>query len=60
MIGNALDRVNGGVVDFLGFGPVIDEKWAFANLADLAMLGGMLLLGVVLIRVALIRMRAWK
>ena len=50
VMGNALDRINGTVVDFLGFGPVVDEKWAFANLADFAMLGGLLLLGVVLIR----------
>ena len=54
VIGNALDRVNGEVVDFLGFGPVIDERWAFANLADFAMLGGALVLGMVLIRA-----RAW-
>ena len=50
VMGNALGRINGAVVDFLGFGPVIDDKWAFANLADFAMLGGALLLGVVLIR----------
>ena len=50
LIGNAVDRVNGGVVDFLGFGPVVGEKWAFANLADFAMLVGMLVLGMVLIR----------
>ena len=50
VMGNALDRVNGAVVDVLAFGPVIDEKWAFANLADFAMLIGVLLLGVVLVR----------
>ena len=50
VIGNALDRVNGGVVDFLGFGPIVGEKWAFANLADFAMLVGVLVLGMVLIR----------
>ena len=50
VMGNALDRIDGAVVDFLGFGPVVGEKWAFANLADFAMLGGVLLLGVVLIR----------
>lgn len=55
VIGNALDRVNGGVVDFLGFGPVVGEKWAFANLADFAMLAGVLVLGIVLIRA-----RAWR
>lgn len=55
VIGNALDRVNGGVVDFLGFGPVVGEQWAFANLADFAMLVGVLVLGMVLIRG-----RAWR
>lgn len=55
--GNALDRVNGAVVDFLGFGPVVDDKWAFANLADFAMLGGALVLGMVLIGR---RARRWR
>ena len=50
VMGNALDRVNGTVVDFLGFGPVVDDKWAFANFADMAMLSGALLLGVMLVR----------
>ena len=50
VMGNALGRVNGAVVDFLGFGPVVDDKWAFVNFADIAMLSGALLLGVVLVR----------
>ena len=50
LLGNALSRIDGAVVDFLGFGPLIDGKWAFANVADFAMLGGLALLGVVLVR----------
>ena len=49
-VGNVFGRANGAVVDYLGFGPVIDDKWAFANFADIAILGGALLLGVVLVR----------
>ena len=50
VLGNALGRANGAVVDFLGFGPVVGDQWAFANVADVAMLGGMLILGAVLVR----------
>ncbi len=48
--GNTLGRVKGGVVDFLGFGPVAEGQWVFANLADLAILAGTLLLGTMLVR----------
>lgn len=48
--GNILGRIKGGVVDFLCFGPVADGKWVFANTADLAILGGVLLLGAMLVR----------
>lgn len=49
-VGNVFGRANGAVVDYLAFGPVSGDKWAFANLADIAILGGALLLGVVLVR----------
>lgn len=54
-VGNVFGRANGAVVDYLGFGPVIGDKWAFANLADIAIVGGALVLGAVLVRS---RMRA--
>ena len=50
VMGNAMDRVNGVVVDFLGIGPLVDDKWVFLNIADVAMMGGLVLLGVVLVR----------
>ena len=49
-MGNVLGRVNGAVVDYLGFGPIVDDKWLFANFADVALLVGGILLGVVLVR----------
>ena len=50
LAGNALDRLNGSVVDYLGFGPVVEDKWIFANLADVAMLLGAVVLTVVFVR----------
>ena len=55
VIGNALDRIDGAAVDYLGIGPVVDHMWAFVNFADLAMFCGALLLGL-----ALIRGRPWS
>ena len=49
LAGNALDRIDGAVVDFFGFGPVVDDKWIFVNLADVAMVLGALVLTVVLV-----------
>ena len=50
LVGNLVGRADGAVVDYLGVGPVIDEKWAFMNLADVALLGGVVWLGVLLVR----------
>ena len=50
LVGNLADRAEGGVVDYLGFGPVVDGKWAFMNLADLALVAGAVWLGVLLVR----------
>ena len=50
LVGNLLDRAGGAVVDYVAFGPVAGERWAFVNLADLALLGGGIMLGTVLIR----------
>ena len=50
LIGNLLDRANGGVIDYLGVGPLVGERWAFFNLADLALVGGALVLGTVLLQ----------
>ena len=50
LIGNLLDRVNGAVIDYVGLGPLVGERWAFFNLADLALVGGALVLGTVLLQ----------
>ena len=50
LVGNLVGRADGAVIDFLGVGPVIDEKWAFMNLADVALVGGVVWLGVLLVR----------
>ena len=50
LVGNLVGRAEGPVVDYLGVGPVIDEKWAFMNLADVALVGGVVWLGVLLVR----------
>lgn len=50
LVGNLVDRAGGAVVDYVAFGPVAGERWAFVNLADLALLGGGIVLGTVLIR----------
>ena len=47
--GNVLGHVQGGVVDYAAFGPVVGDKWMIANLADLAIVGGLVILSVVLI-----------
>ena len=44
------DRTEGAVVDYVGLGPVVTgEKWAFINLADLALVAGVVWLGVLLV-----------
>ena len=50
LVGNVFGRAQGAVVDYLVFGPVVDDKWLYANLADLFLLSGGLLLGAVLVR----------
>ena len=55
LAGNLVDRAEGAVIDYFGFGPITGEKWVFANLADLALVTGVVWLGVLL---ALRRKRA--
>ena len=45
LVGNLADRAEGAVVDYVGFGPVVNEKWVFMNLADLALVAGGVWLG---------------
>ena len=47
---NLIDRGRGAVVDYLAFGPFALDKWLYMNIADLAMLTGLMLLTTVLIR----------
>ena len=49
LVGNLVDRAEGAVIDYLGFGPITGEKWAFMNLADLALVAGVVWLGVLLV-----------
>lgn len=56
LTGNAIGQARGAVVDFIGVGPVTsDGRWLFVNAADLALMGGALVLGVYLIRIRLAR-----
>ena len=57
LVGNLVDRVEGAVIDYVGFGPIADEKWAFTNLADVALVAGVVWLGVLLL---LRRKRRWS
>ena len=45
MAGNAIGQAQGAVVDFIGFGPITDDKWLVVNVADIALVGGGLALG---------------
>lgn len=49
LAGNLADRAEGAVIDYVGFGPISGEQWAFANLADFALVGGVVWLGVLLL-----------
>lgn len=49
LVGNLVDRTEGAVIDYVGFGPITDEKWAFTNLADVALVAGVVWLGVLLL-----------
>ena len=49
LAGNLAGRAEGAVIDYVGFGPITGEKWAFANLADLALVAGVVWLGVLLV-----------
>ena len=50
MTGNAVGQAQGEVIDFIGFGPVTGDVWLVANVADLALVGGVLALGLHLVR----------
>ena len=49
LTGNLVDRGRGAVVDYLAFGPFDQDKWLHMNIADLAMLAGLMLLSTVLV-----------
>ena len=49
LVGNLTDRAVGGVVDYVGIGPVIDGRWVFMNLADVALVAGVVWLGMLLL-----------
>ena len=49
LAGNAIGQAQGAVVDFIGVGPVRGNEWLVVNVADLAQVGGVLVLGVYLL-----------
>ena len=49
IIGNAIGQAQGAVVDFIGFGPITGNLWLFVNVADLAMVLGVLALAFFLV-----------
>ena len=50
LAGNAIGQAQGAVVDFIGLGPISDDRWLVVNLADFAMVAGMLALACLLLR----------
>ena len=50
LMGNAIGQAQGGVVDFIGVGPIAGDAWLVVNVADLALVGSGLALGIYLIR----------
>ena len=48
--GNAVGQAQRAVVDFIGIGPITGDMWLVANVADIAMVGGVFVLGIYLIR----------
>ena len=50
LTGNAIGQAQGAVVDFIGVGPITGDLWLVANVADLALVGGVLALGICLTR----------
>lgn len=53
--GNAIGQARGAVVDFIGFGPITSDVRLVMNVADLALVGGVLVLGGYLLRNRLAR-----
>ena len=49
LTGNAIGQAQGAVVDFIGFGPIRGNLWLFVNVADLAMVLGVLALAFFLV-----------
>ena len=50
LMGNMFGRIKGEVIDYLGFGPIVDGQWLFVNFADICLVAGAILLGAVLLR----------
>ena len=57
MTGNAIGQAQGAVVDFIAFGPITGNSWMVVNVADIALVGGGLALGLYLICRRLRRVR---
>ena len=55
LAGNAIGQAQGAVIDFIGFGPITGDLWLVANIADLAMVSGVLALAFFLLRERVVR-----
>ena len=55
LAGNAIGQAQGAVVDFIGIGPITGDEWLVANIADLAMVSGVLALAFFLFRQRVVR-----
>ena len=60
LTGNSIGQAQGAVVDFIAFGPVSGDSWMVVNVADLALVGGGLALGLYLLCRRLRRARGPK
>ena len=55
LTGNAIGQAQGAVIDFIGIGPITGDLWVVANIADLAMMSGVLALAFYLLRERVVR-----
>lgn len=55
LAGNAIGQAQGAVVDFIALGPITGDLWLVANIADLAMVSGVLALAFFLLRERAVR-----
>ena len=50
LVGNMADRAEGAVIDWVAVGPLADGRWAFMNIADVALVVSVVWIGTRLVR----------